>query len=67
MKMSGERSKAYWRKSDIVAHFYLMFGTIRPDCVQALLDAGFPDVVEKAKKRKPRPKKPTSAKPKVKS
>ncbi len=40
-KLLGERSPATFRKSDIVAWFRLKFGVVRPDCLQALLDAGY--------------------------
>jgi hypothetical protein len=37
MKIGGQRSKAYWRKTDIYQWFKLRYGVVRPDCLQALI------------------------------
>jgi hypothetical protein len=40
-RVGGQRSEAYFKKSDIYAWFKLTFGAVRPDCVASLKAAGF--------------------------
>jgi hypothetical protein len=37
----SQKSPALWRKSEILAYFKLKFSLVHPECVQALITAGF--------------------------
>jgi hypothetical protein len=39
IKMNGERSRAWYLKSQIVTYWVKHFGVVRPDCVQSLMDS----------------------------
>lgn len=40
-RLGGQRSTAFWRRSDIYEAFRRMYGTLRPDILEALRAAGF--------------------------
>jgi len=38
LKIGSQRNRAWYRKTDIYAHFRLRYGVVRPDLLQALID-----------------------------
>ena len=43
VRINGQRSPAYFKKTDIMVWFQLRYGVVHPDAVQSLIDAGFPE------------------------